>query len=154
MLTTYRRQLDYDDWANREVIRSLVNAESAPPRAVALTAHIVACGWLWYHRIQGSQSPVPVWPDWDLDTTAHELDRLAGAWEVDLRGRDDASLAAVVRYVNSQGEPWENTVAEMLQHVVMHGVYHRGQIAALLAAAGEAAPYTDFIHCVRRKLLA
>jgi DinB family len=34
-------------------------------------------------------------------------------------------------------------------HVVMHGTYHRGQIAAEVRAAGGAPEYTDFIHAVR-----
>ena len=38
----------------------------------------------------------------------------------------------------------------MLAHVVLHGSYHRGQIAMLLGQAGAAAPYTDDIEYVRR----
>ncbi|HEY6147556.1 MAG TPA: DinB family protein [Thermoanaerobaculia bacterium] len=35
-------------------------------------------------------------------------------------------------------------------HVVIHGGYHRGQIAAELRAAGFTPAYTDYIEAVRR----
>jgi uncharacterized damage-inducible protein DinB len=38
----------------------------------------------------------------------------------------------------------------VLTHVVLHGAYHRGQIAADLRAAGLEPPYTDFIEAARR----
>jgi uncharacterized damage-inducible protein DinB len=41
-------------------------------------------------------------------------------------------------------------VRDILMHVLMHGVYHRGQIAAAVRdRAGEPA-YTDFIEAVRK----
>ncbi len=39
----------------------------------------------------------------------------------------------------------------MLTHTVIHSAYHRGQIETLLRQAGSA-PYTDYIHYVRRGL--
>jgi uncharacterized damage-inducible protein DinB len=55
----------------------------------------------------------------------------------------------VVLYTNSKGEPWESQVDDILTHLVVHGGYHRGQIAAELRAHGVAPPYTDFIQATR-----
>ena len=38
---------------------------------------------------------------------------------------------------------------DVLLHVVMHSVYHRGQAAADVRANGGTPAYTDFIHAVR-----
>jgi uncharacterized damage-inducible protein DinB len=51
--------------------------------------------------------------------------------------------------VNSKGEPWRSAVGDVLDHVLLHGAYHRGQIASDLRAAGCEPAYTDFIHAVR-----
>ena len=61
---------------------------------------------------------------------------------------EDALLAPVA-YHNSRGEPFETPLAEISAHVVSHGAYHRGQIAALLRAAGLAPPPTDRIAYAR-----
>jgi uncharacterized damage-inducible protein DinB len=54
-----------------------------------------------------------------------------------------------VHYKNSKGEPWTSNVADVIQHVVFHSAYHRGQIASDVRAAGKEPAYTDFIHAVR-----
>jgi len=38
----------------------------------------------------------------------------------------------------------------ILTHVVLHGAYHRGQIATIVRGSGETPAYTDYIHCVRQ----
>jgi uncharacterized damage-inducible protein DinB len=40
-------------------------------------------------------------------------------------------------------------VADVLTHVAMHGVYHRGQIAGAVRAANGTPAYTDYIQAVR-----
>lgn len=39
---------------------------------------------------------------------------------------------------------------DVLTHVIMHSVYHRGQIAAEVRASGSEPAYTDFIEAIRR----
>ncbi len=48
-------------------------------------------------------------------------------------------------YVNTRGERWEYTLAQMMQHVVIHSAYHRGQVVTLLRQLGAAAPTTDYL---------
>jgi uncharacterized damage-inducible protein DinB len=55
-----------------------------------------------------------------------------------------------VTYNNSRGERWTSKIEDILQHVVMHSAYHRGQIAIDMRAAGLVPAYTDFIHAVRQ----
>ena len=79
---------------------------------------------------------------------------LRRAWEQYLAEIDDADLNIEIAYTNSQGEHYRNEVRDILMHVLMHGVYHRGQIAAAVRdRAGEPA-YTDFIEAVRKGKLA
>ena len=65
-----------------------------------------------------------------------------------------SDLTAQASYQNSKGEKFSSRQADILMHVVMHGAYHRGQIAAAIRAAGSEPAYTDFIHCIRQGFLA
>jgi uncharacterized damage-inducible protein DinB len=56
-----------------------------------------------------------------------------------------------VLYANTKGQRFENTVAEILLQVLLHGAYHRGQIAADVRAAGGEPALTDLIHAIREK---
>jgi uncharacterized damage-inducible protein DinB len=148
------RELDrlfaYDGWANGEALAALRRAGAPPPRALAWMAHVVAVEWLWLGRLRREKRAVVAWPDLALDRCAEELAALAAAWRAYLGELTPERLAEPIAYVNSQGEPWTSTADDVLTQVVTHSVYHRGQIAAELRAAGHTPPCTDFIHAVRQ----
>jgi uncharacterized damage-inducible protein DinB len=152
-LRSLERLFRYDDWANRETLTSVQAASAPPAAAVKRMAHVLAAEWLWLARLKGETPPLPVWPDLMLSECEREAGRLPAAWRQYLAALPEGELSRRVSYVNSKGEPWESDVADILTHSLMHSVYHRGQIAADLRAAGFEPAYTDFIHAARRGLL-
>ncbi len=149
MLDLLERWFAYDHWANRETLRSLQRWPSGE-RTRKLVAHIAATEQLWYERLLARPQSLPVWPDLTLEQSADLLDGMAARWREYLAGLSPEGLQAVKGYTNSRGEPWKNTVQDVLVHVVMHSVYHRGQIAAAVRAGGGEPAYTDFIEAARR----
>ena len=132
----------YDDWANGEEVRHLRSLASPPAQAIKILAHIVGTEWLWLGRLR-REKPAVVWPDLTLDQIAEQVDQLHDEWPREL-GRTD-----VVEYLNSKGEKWSSRADDILMHVILHGGYHRGQIATIVRQSGETPAYTDYIHCVR-----
>lgn len=154
-LDRLRRLFAWDAWANRETLSALRAAGEPPLEAVRLLAHVVGTGWLWRARLRDEPSPLPVWPELDLAEIDRQIDRLDGAWSATLdeyaSDADPAGrLAEPVSYVNSLGEAWTSSAGDILEHAVLHGAHHRGQIAAALRRIGCEPAYTDFIHAVRR----
>ena len=150
MLGYLREMFLYDDWANHEALRSLQEMEHPPERARKVMAHIVAAELLWMARLQQGQQQTPVWPEFGLSDCEQQLRELRDGWERYLAGMTDADLDREIAYTNSKGEGYRNAVRDILMHVLMHGTYHRGQIAAAVRdRAGEPA-YTDFIEAVRK----
>jgi uncharacterized damage-inducible protein DinB len=143
----------YDDWANREVLRVIGTAEPPPARSLSLLGHILAAEELWLGRLLADAKPVEIWPAANPEQREARISRLSASWRGCLDGLSAEKLSARIAYVNSKGESWENTVEEVLLHVVMHSAYHRGQIASDLRAAGHTPAYTDFIHGVRQGLV-
>ena len=142
-----RRLFDYDDWANRAELEHLRGLRDAPRRAIDLLAHIAAAQWVWYSRLRGETSPVLVWPSFTLEECAFHLTELPRLWDPVLDGAD---FDKEIDYTNSKGEQWTSRIGEVLTHLVLHGAYHRGQIALVVRGAGETPAYTDFIECTRR----
>ncbi len=137
----YERLFSYDHWASREVLKS-----ELPDSAVRLLAHIIGAQWIWLSRLSGTPQKMAVWPELTRTHCAGELDLLRDAWTQTL---GTASLQSSIRYANSRGEQWTSVVEDVLTHVILHGAYHRGQIAAVVRGAGEEPPYTDYIQCTR-----
>ena len=148
--TDFHRLFTYDAWANREALASIRGA-GEPERPAKLLAHIIAGNWLWLSRMRREKSPMDVWPELSLGQCAAEISKLEDEWQKFLRTAD---LSAQSGYQNSKGEQFSSGNGDILMHVVMHGAYHRGQIAAAIRATGSEPAYTDFIHCIREGFVA
>jgi uncharacterized damage-inducible protein DinB len=153
MLPYLQRLFTYDDWANREVLRSLRAANVQPQRSLKLLAHIIAAEWLWLNRIRQQSQGLAIWPDLTLAESEAHLADLNAAWTEYLAGLGGEQLALGIAYTNSKGERWTSSTQDVLFHIVMHSAYHRGQIAADMRANGQTPAYTDFIHAVRQGLV-
>ena len=62
-----------------------------------------------------------------------------------LRSLSDDALARPVPYTLLNGTRGEQTLGDLLTHVVNHSTYHRGQVATMLRQVGAAPPATDFL---------
>ncbi|MGA3212055.1 MAG: DinB family protein [Terriglobales bacterium] len=145
--TTLQRLFAHDDWANHEVLLSIKNAGGNSP-ARRLLAHLIGAERLWLSRLQRDGKEVLVWPELAVAECETQLWELKSAWH-DYLSTAGHSEAEVITYINSKGERWQNTVADILLHVVMHSQYHRGQIALVLRESGAEPAYTDYIQAVR-----
>ena len=144
-----RRQFAYNAWANGEVLAT-IRKNSGSERSVQLMSHILAAERLWLERLKQQPQSVPVWPRPDIGQCEADAADLAQLWHdyLDLITAGDVSLE--ISYKNSKGEPWSNTISDILTHVVMHSAYHRGQIASHMREKGQTPAYTDYIHAVRK----
>jgi uncharacterized damage-inducible protein DinB len=100
--------------------------------------HTYAAEWAWHERWQG-RSPTALIPS---DRFA-DLAALRAAWgesERDIRsfvgGLDDAGINRVINYKLLSGADGASPVWQMVQHVVNHASYHRGQVTTMLRQLG------------------
>ena len=145
-IANIRRLFAYDDWANREVLTS--QQASSTARSLELLAHIFGAQRIWFERLTGVPQNTPVWPKFDLQQCAQQATELPKLWNKYLDQR--STLDESISYKNTRGETFSSRIEDVLMHVVMHGAYHRGQIASDTRASGYTPAYTDFIHSVRQ----
>ncbi len=143
------RLYDHLAWANQQVLSGLEALAPVPPRALELFNHVLAAENVWLSRILGEPPQVAVWPQLELAECA----RLAAANQqgfaslLEPAKADD--LAREVAYQNSAGQAFRSRISDILLHVVLHGMYHRGQIAIILRDAGLTPTPIDYIAFVR-----
>lgn len=139
---------EHNWWADDAIVAELRRA-APDAETLRILAHVVAVEHLWLSRIDGVKARVAVWPSLALDEIA-TLDAENRPRFRDLLSRPDDTRLRRVQYRNSAGNAFENDVDAILTHVVMHGHYHRGQIARAMRAAGREPVYTDYIGFVRK----
>lgn len=144
------RMFAHAAWANDLLIEELRAKPVSDPEIQLLLNHVVAAEHLWLSRIAGTPARVAVWPALSPAECAALASENAAAFQ-ELVRLDGAALDRLVRYRNSAGREFENSVRDILLHVALHGHYHRGQIATRMRAAGRTPVYTDYIGWARRE---
>ncbi|MEM9292237.1 MAG: DinB family protein [Acidobacteriota bacterium] len=120
-------------------------------RTGALMAHLLQTPRVWLTRLQGrDSSDLEIWPRWTWDQCREALAWLRSEALPWIQTLDAAALTRVCSYRNSRGQAFRNTTAEVLHHVLLHGAYHRGQIAQSIRGWGGEPPSMDLIFYWRR----
>lgn len=141
--------LDHLEWADRRVLDSLRAMMHPDARALDLYAHVLGAEHSWLSRILERAPREKIWPELTLGTAAALAAENAAALRALVPGNCGDQLQRLVAYTNSSGLPFESTVEDMLLQVVLHGCYHRGQIAMIVRGAGAEPAPTDYIAFVR-----
>lgn len=144
------RMLDHLEWSNRRALEAV--REAGDERALRLLSHLLAAERVWLRRLEtGDSSVLEIWPELDIEACADRLTWNVEAWRRHLRSMSPKDLDRRVTYRNSEGREFHTPAGEILLHVMLHGSYHRGQIARCLRKAREEPVNTDFITFVREE---
>jgi uncharacterized damage-inducible protein DinB len=156
-----RTLIDYHYWARDRMLDAV---EGLSPqqfivelggscRSVRDTlAHLYGAEWIWYSRWHGEAPtalPTPeLFPDFaSVRQTWREHEKRMRAF---IDALDDHGLERVISYKLLSGQPGASVMWQMIQHLVNHASYHRGQITTLLRQLGAAPPKsTDLITYYR-----
>lgn len=152
MATTeyYKRMMSYDAWATQQTLHSLQQAPEQSEKAVKLLAHILAAHRIWHARVTGQDTrSLSVWPEASLEALEPQVEERRRGWQDVLAAMPEEGLQRIVEYTNTKGAAYSNTVADIIAHVLFHGMYHRAQIASMVKAGGGVPAATDFIAYVR-----
>lgn len=151
--TTVDRQLgkllDHLEWADRRALDSLRAMLHPDQRALDLYAHVLGAEHVWLSRIQKRAVREKVWPDLTLEGAAILAAENAAGLRALLESCSADELQRTIAYTNSAGLAFESTMEDMLLQVVLHGCYHRGQVAMVVRGAGGEPLPTDYIAFVR-----
>ena len=139
--------LDHLEWADERVLDSLRAMTHAGARALELYAHVLGTEHTWISRIHERAPREKVWPQLTLVAAAALAAENAAALRAIIATPEQ--LQRKVAYSNTAGHAFESTVEDMLLQVVLHGCYHRGQVAMVVRGAGGEPSPTDYIAFVR-----
>jgi uncharacterized damage-inducible protein DinB len=155
-LETILELYEYNRWANA---RSLQAASTVSPEDFTkevggsfaslrgTLAHVYGAEWIWLERWRGtSPRKLPFALDFpDVESIRSRWQDVEREQKKFLDGLDGARLAEVISYVNLKGETFAYPLGRMLQHVVNHSTYHRGQVATILRQLGATPLSTDLL---------
>lgn len=151
MKHSFTTWFEYDFAANQKLLTTMSEHESQlPEQAMQLMSHITTAHDIWNHRILKTRGSIEVW---QTQTTAQLLTNMTRNFHQSLNIIATMELSDTIEYKNLKGEPFKSTLKDILFHLLTHSMYHRGQIATRLRAAGINPPDTNYITYSRKLTL-
>jgi uncharacterized damage-inducible protein DinB len=139
-----RHLFNFNDRANIELVGALKKDRSE--RALRLLSHLLITEKEYFERLKGKDSTgFDFWPELSVQECEDTERENTKAYSGLLSDLEEDGLDSAVNYRTSQGAPYENTIREMLTHVLFHSMTHRGQALAALRADGFEPPKIDYI---------
>lgn len=150
MISFFTGLFEYNHHFNQKLVQIFQDHPlKVSEKSVKLISHMLNAHQIWNNRINPKQSPFGVWQLNRIE----ELKRIDQInFEQTLQILDDSDLSSQIRYTNSKGEAFINTVGDILFHVINHSTHHRGQLASEFRQAGLDPLTTDYIFYKRASL--
>lgn len=159
-----RLLVEYHYWARDRLLTSVeaLTPEqytralgSSFPSVRDTLVHIYSAEWIWLSRWHGESPTMLLQPAAypDLATLRTAWDEHRAKLSAFVARLDDRTLHEVIAYRTTDGQPWRQPLWHMLQHVVNHAAYHRGQVTTMLRQLGATPPKSqDLIAFYRLKI--
>ncbi|MEY2300755.1 DinB family protein [Bacillus tropicus] len=166
------KQVDYHAWANIRLFNRLKELpnydtifteqmQSVFPSIKDTFAHIYITDQVWLHILHGKSMNEAIQGREELrkkmeNKSLHELEKMfenmANQYKDFLSTIQDVNAAFVIE--NPYVGKLETSILELVQHVVNHGTYHRGNITAMIRQLGHSSTMMDFVlylHMVKKQ---
>ena len=105
-------------------------------------AHMYSAEWIWLSRWQGMSPSAMLSPE-----TFPDVPSIRAAWKEHesrmnafLEGLDEAGLNQRIEFATLGGQPMTGVLWRLVQHVVNHASYHRGQVTTMIRQLGGTPP--------------
>lgn len=137
---------DYTRHFNQKIIQLLQASNTiCSEKTLRLFNHIINTHQIWNARIL-QKDTFEVWQINDSDQFA-EID--SNNFKTSIKIIQEFDINTTIRYTNSKGEIFSNTIKDILYHIINHSTYHRAQIATELKQNGMEPINTDYIFFKR-----
>jgi len=147
----------YHAWANQRILDCAARLDPADYYAESayshgslhnLFFHIARGDYIWRHVIQYGQRPQTPLQEQECPNLAE----LRTRWQEEMRAMQDllaswsnAEIDSDVQVIESNGAVYPLNRRRMLMHLLLHGMQHRSEAAALLTSYGQNPGDLDFI---------
>ena len=135
---------EYNFNVNEKFIHKLQGSSSS--KAFTLFSHVLSAHHIWNSRIAETPPSLKVWGEIN-EAKYPELN--LGNYKESIEILNTRDFSDTMEYTNSKGEKFNNTIRDILFHVINHSNYHRAQISSLLKAEGIDPVISDYIFYKR-----
>ena len=155
---------EYNAWANNRlfsVVETLSQEQFTKDLGVSHKSvlgtlhHAMGAEEIWLRRWQG-KSPTSFLPKEQFQT----FENITDHWEMlehEIMGfchmlKSDEEVGKIISYSDLRGNKYEQPLYHLMQHLINHSTFHRGQVVAMLRQLGVKPIDTDMVVFFRERL--
>lgn len=151
---------EYNVWANRLIVKTAERlSEEQFTQEIPysqnsirdILVHILLAEWLWRERMQGYPMGAEEARQKLNPTDFPTSEKLLDHWTDEamkmrnfLGDLSEEGIMGTFKYTNTAGRELEYTLADILNHVVLHGMQHRAEVALMLTDFGFSPGTLDY----------
>ncbi len=140
------KQIQFESWANTELLSAMKIANPLDDRALLLLSHIQSASKIWLDRINGVTSSITMFQERTLEECEALILQNKAEWLHYLNTMDDKEMERVFEFVFPiDGSKKRISVIDAITHLLHHASYHRGQIVLKLKGSVEVLPFPQFV---------
>ncbi|HEY3025023.1 MAG TPA: DinB family protein [Pyrinomonadaceae bacterium] len=145
-LQLIQRKLVYNEWANRRALESLQAMDTLSSRGVRALSHVLLVEKLWLARLRREEMKLPpeFFPALRLPECSALIDENLNGYQGYLGVVTEQGLDAVQDFQTIKGDKYRLSIRDVLTHVMMHSMYHRGQVSLAIREDGGEPLQSDY----------
>lgn len=152
----------FNAWARKRILDAVAQLDEGAYRkdlgnsfgsVHGTVVHILGAEEAWLRRWHGMSPTALLSPDTFASFTEvrRHWDALEADYQRFLAGLTEQDVQRVFHYRDLRGNAYATPLWQMMQHVVNHSSYHRGQVTTLLRQLGAKPVATDLIAFYRQQ---
>ena len=142
MKSFFKEIFAYHHHFNQKFIEQVKkHLDELPDRVVGLLSHNINAHRVWNARVKYEEKPI-LEDAYALSKIA-ELDRENYQTTLDIITNHD--LDEIITYKSMKGDPYEDSIRDILFHVANHHTHHRGQVISDIRQSGIVPIPSDYI---------
>ena len=160
-LSEIKTLIDFDRWASERILEIVAglpqdqyskSLNSSHGGIRGTLVHSYSADWVWLERWKGNSPSTPV-----REEDFPEFPLLKSKWDALRAERDEyisslteEKLQAELSYKDIRGNAYSQPLWQLVQHVVNHSTYHRGQVVTMLRQVNVKPVATDLVAYYRQ----
>ena len=140
------KQINFEHWANTELVAAFKKVTPLDDRSLLLFSHILSSGNMWISRLNGLPVTVTLFQERTLAECEALMNTNKEGLLKYLQNANEEELNRIVEFVFPlDGTNKRIRVYDAIMHLVHHSSYHRGQIIARLKGSIDPLPFITYI---------
>jgi uncharacterized damage-inducible protein DinB len=140
------KQIQFEYWANTELLKSMKTAQPLDDRALLLLSHILSMAKIWLNRIKGEISTTVVFQERTITECGALIEENKENWIQYLNKTDEKEMNRIFEFIFPiDGSKKKISVVDAITHLLHHSSYHRGQIVTKLKGSVDTLPFPQYV---------